>query len=98
MFLMKNMQLMKQRTKIGINKECCENMDKNIVLTDKMKEAPTLKELLSTRKEKHATSIVVSTRNNKDLFKGNISELPEELLNIPIFAWDKRNGIYITIE
>lgn len=89
---------MKNMMKIGTNKECCENMDKNIVLTDKMKKAPTLKELLSTRKENHATSIVVSTRNNKDLFKGNISELPEELLNIPIFVWDKRDGIYITIE
>lgn len=63
-----------------------------------MEKAPTLKELLSNRKEDHATSIIVSTKNNKDLFKGNISELPEELLNIPIFAWDKRDEIYITIE
>lgn len=61
-----------------------------------MEEAPTLKELLSNRKENHATSIIVSTKD-KDLFKGDISELPEELLNIPIFAWDKRDGIYITI-
>lgn len=59
---------------------------------------PTLKELLNRRKENHATSIFVSTKNNKDLFKGNISELPEELLSIPIFEWDKRAGIYITIE
>lgn len=61
-----------------------------------MEEAPTLKELLNNRKENHATSIIVSTKD-KDLFKGDISELPEELLNIPIFAWDKRDGIYITI-
>ena len=40
----------------------------------------------------------VSTNKNKDLFKGDISELPEELLNIRIFAWDKRDGIYITVE
>ena len=40
---------------------------------------------------------VVSTTKDKDLFKGDISELPEELLNIPIYAWDKRDGIYITI-
>lgn len=60
-------------------------------------EAPTLKELLSTRKKDHANSIIVSTKN-KDLFKGDVSELSEELLNIQIFAWDKRDGIYITIE
>lgn len=59
---------------------------------------PTLKELLNRRKENHATSIIVSTKNNKNLFKGDISGLPEELLNIPIFSWDKRNGTYITIE
>lgn len=59
-----------------------------------MEEAPRLKELLSNRKENHATSIIVSTKNNKDLFKGNVSELPEELLNIPIFAWDKKDGIF----
>ena len=57
-----------------------------------MPKAPTLKELLDTRKTNHATSI------EKDLFKGNISELSEKLLNIPIFAWDKRDGIYITIK
>lgn len=59
---------------------------------------PTLKELLNRRKENHATSIIVSTKNNKDLFKGDTSGLQEELLNIPIFSWDKRNGTYITIE
>ena len=59
---------------------------------------PTLQELLNRRKENHATSIIVSTKNNKDLFKGDVSGLPEELLNIPIFSWDKRNGTYITIE
>jgi hypothetical protein len=61
------------------------------------KEAPTLKELLNSRKENHANSIIVATKN-KDLFKGDISELPETLLNTQIFAWDKRDGIYITIE
>ena len=54
-----------------------------------MPKAPTLKELLDTRKTNHATSILVSTTNKKDLFKGNISELSEELLNIPIFALEK---------
>lgn len=63
-----------------------------------MPKAPTLKELLDTRKTNHATSILVSTTNEKDLFKDNISELSEELLNIPIFAWDKQDGIYITIK
>lgn len=63
-----------------------------------MEKAPTLKELLSNRKENHANLIVVSTNKNKDLFKGDVSELPEALLNIQIFAWDKRDGIYITIE
>ena len=63
-----------------------------------MEKAPTLKELLNNWKENHANLIIVSTNKNKDLFKGNISELPEELLNIQIFAWDKRDGIYITIE
>lgn len=33
----------------------------------------------------------------KELFKGDVSELPKALLNIPIYAWDKRDGIYITI-
>ncbi|WP_456110927.1 hypothetical protein [Roseburia inulinivorans] len=61
-------------------------------------DTPTLQELLNRRKENHATSIIVSTRNNKDLFKGDVSGLPEELLNIPIFSWNKRNGTYITIE
>ena len=51
---------------------------------------PTLKELLSNRKESHANSIIVSTNRNKDLFEGDV-------LNIPIYAWDKRDGIYITI-
>lgn len=59
---------------------------------------PTLRELLNRRKENHAASIIVSTKNNKDLFKGDISGLSEELLNIPIFSWNKRNGTYITIE
>jgi hypothetical protein len=63
-----------------------------------MEKAPTLKELLSNRKESHANSIIVSTKNDKDLFKGDVSELPKKLLNIQIFAWDKRDGIYITIE
>lgn len=27
----------------------------------------------------------------------DISKLPKALLNIQIFAWDKRDGIYITI-
>lgn len=63
-----------------------------------MEKAPRLKELLSNRKESHANSIIVSTNKDKDLFKGDVSELPEALLNIPIFAWDKRDGIYITIE
>ena len=63
-----------------------------------MEKAPTLKELLSNRKKNHANFIIVSTTKNKDLFKGDISELPEELLNIQIFTWDKKDGIYITIE
>lgn len=64
-----------------------------------MAETPTLKELLNHRKENHAALIIISTyKNDKNLFKGNISELPKELLNIPIFEWDKRAGIYITIE
>ena len=62
-----------------------------------MEKAPTLKELLSTRKENHANLIIVSTNKSKDLFKGDASELSEALLNIPIYAWDKRDGIYITI-
>jgi hypothetical protein len=63
-----------------------------------MEKAPILKELLQHREENYATSIVVSTKNDKDLFKGNISDVPEKLLNLQIFAWDKRVGIYITIE
>lgn len=63
-----------------------------------MEKAPTLKELLNSRKENHANHIIVSTNKNKDLFKGDVSELSEKLLNIRIFAWDKRDGIYITIE
>lgn len=63
-----------------------------------MEKVPTLKELLQHREENYATSIVVSTKNDKDLFKGNISDVPEKLLNLQIFAWDKRVGIYITIE
>lgn len=62
-----------------------------------MEKAPMLKELLSTRKKDHTNSIIVSTKN-KDLFKGDASEIPEALLNTQIFAWDKRDGIYITIE
>lgn len=63
-----------------------------------MENAPALKELLNSRKENHANYIIVSTNKNKDLFKGDVSELSEKLLNIRIFAWDKRDGIYITIE
>lgn len=63
-----------------------------------MEKAPMLKELLSTRKKDHANLIIISTNKNKDLFKGDVSEIPEELLNIQILAWDKRDGIYITIE
>lgn len=63
-----------------------------------MEKAPTLKELLSNRKESHANVISVSTIKDKDLFKGDASDVSEELLNIRIFAWDKRDGIYITIE
>ena len=63
-----------------------------------MENAPALKELLNSRKENHANYIIVSTNKNKDLFKGDVSELSEKLLYIRIFAWDKRDGIYITIE
>lgn len=84
-------------------------MDKENISTNKyywnlercvtcLADTPTLKELLNRRKENHAASIIVSTRNNKDLFKGDVSGLPEELLNIPIFSWDKKIGTYITIE
>ena len=38
-----------------------------------MLESPTLKELLSNRKENHANLISVSTNKNKDLFKGSVS-------------------------
>lgn len=62
-----------------------------------MEKPPTLKELLNNRKENHKNSIIVTTTKDKDLFKGDISELPKALLNIPIYAWDKRDGIYITI-
>lgn len=55
-----------------------------------MEKAPTLKELLSNRKESHANLIIVSTIKDKDLFKGDVSKLPEKLLNIQIFAWDKK--------
>lgn len=63
-----------------------------------MEKAPTLKELLNSRKENHANHIIVSTNKNRDLFKGNVSELSEDLLNTQILAWDKKDGIYITIE
>lgn len=61
-------------------------------------DTPTLKELLNRRKDNHVTSIIISTTNKKDLFKGNISDIPEELLNLPIFEWNKQDGSYITIE
>ena len=61
-----------------------------------MENAPTLRELLNNRKENHANYIIVSTNKNKDLFEGNISKLPKELLNNQIFAWDKKDGVYIT--
>ena len=54
-----------------------------------MEEAPTLKDLLNHRKENHANDIIVATNKNEDLFKGDVSKLPEALLNIQIFAWDK---------
>lgn len=63
-----------------------------------MEKAPTLRELLNSKEENHANHIIVSTNKNKDLFKGDISELPKELLNIKIFAWDKKDGIYITVK
>lgn len=63
-----------------------------------MEKAPILKELLDSRKENHANNIIVSTNKNKDLFKGDVSELSEDLLNTQIWAWDKKDGIYITIE
>ena len=62
-----------------------------------MQKAPMLKELLNNRKTTHADTIVICTTKNKNLFKGAVSELPKELLNIQIFAWDKKDGIYITI-
>lgn len=61
-----------------------------------MSEAPTLKELLNRREDNHATSIIISTTTNKKLFKDKVSELPEKLLNLPIFEWNKRDGSYIT--
>lgn len=50
-----------------------------------MPEAPTLKNLLDTRKKNYATSIIILTTNKQKLFNGNISDIPEELLNLPIF-------------
>lgn len=63
-----------------------------------MEKAPTLKELLNSREENHANYIIVSTNKNRDLFKGNVSKLSEDLLNTQILAWDKKDGIYITFE
>jgi len=89
---------MKRDEWVGTNETMITDKIGGNIMVRTCKEAPTLKELLSTRKKDHATSIIISTKNNKDLFKGDISELPKELLNIQIFAWDKRDGIYITIE
>lgn len=72
-----------------------KDMDESSI--EDTREAPILKDLLSHREKSHSNHIVVSTTKNKDLFEGDVSKLPETLLNARVFAWDKKDGIYITI-
>lgn len=62
---------------------------------------PTLRELLLYKKANDSDIIDVSKHNYKDaknpqlLYHGSVNAVPDNILNLRILAWMKRDGIYI---
>ena len=63
---------------------------------------PTLREILAYRKITDASNIDVSKHNYKELkrpktiYVGSIDDVPEDILNLKIIAWLRKDGIYIS--
>lgn len=62
---------------------------------------PTLRELLLHKKATDSDIIDVSRHNYQDaknpqlLFSGSVNAIPDNILNLGILAWMRRDGIYI---
>ena len=64
-------------------------------------ERPTLKAILSYRKDTDASVIEVSKsepdvmKEPEILYKGSIDTIPENILNMEIIAWSRKHGVYL---
>lgn len=57
---------------------------------------PTLREILFYKKETDSNIISVSKQNEELLYSGSIDTTPDNILNLRIVAWDRKDGIYIS--
>ena len=63
---------------------------------------PTLREILAYRKPTDASFIDVGKHNYeyprypKTIYVGSVDNIPEDVLNLKIIAWFRRDGIYIS--
>lgn len=77
----------------------------NALVNSEEDERPTLKAILSYRKDTDASSIEVikqakallSAREDDEvLYKGDVNAVSEDILNLKITAWSRKHGVYIT--
>ena len=70
-------------------------------ITNFINEPPTLRELLSHRKESDSSYIDVSRQNpskpqnTPTIYNGEIDNIPEDMLDLKIIGWVRSCGIYI---
>lgn len=73
----------------------------NALVNSEEDERPTLKAILSYRKDTDASVIEVSKlepdviKEPEILYKGSIDTIPENILNMEITAWLRKHGVYI---
>ena len=92
-----------------INEETLELYEENNAKLDsltssKEDERPTLRDILSYRKDSDASVIEVvkqqhpllSAREADEIiYKGDVNAIPENVLNIEIEVWSRKHGVYI---
>ncbi len=62
-----------------------------------MERPPLLRDILANREPDDAEHIYVSYQKSsmEDIYRGPISECPEDVLNLQIRGWLRHDGIYI---
>jgi hypothetical protein len=93
-----------------INEETLELYEENNAKLDsltssKEDERPTLRDILSYRKDSDASVIEVikqqhpllSAREDDEIvYRGDVNAIPENVLNLEIEVWSRRHGVYIS--